>query len=163
MLSRLMWISVAGLALIVGIVVQDGDKIFGWVKDTEISAKAEGAIEDRVAHAIDRSFDEMQVTGSDGQEIDVPAETKRAMADAVARLVKAETDYAMARIGDDSEREVRAARAERVRARAEVERLKTEFEKLERAEDSEKDVLREQIRREVREDVRTSVREAVGS
>ena len=65
--------------------LQDGGWSFGWGDDAEISVKAERTIEDKVEHAIDRSFDKMEVIGSDGQEIEVPAETKRAMADAVGR------------------------------------------------------------------------------
>lgn len=162
MLSRILWISVAGLALIIGIAVQDGDKILGWVEDTEMSATAEGTVEDRVDRAIDRSFDKMDVTGSDGREIDVPAETKRAMAAAVAQLVKAETDFAMARVGDASDEEIQSAQARRTAARAEVERLKDQIEKLDRASDSERQVLREQIKREIQQDVRATVRESVG-
>lgn len=161
MLSRIMWISVAGLALIIGIAVQDGDKILGWVEDTEMSATSEGSVENRVDRAIDRSFDKMDVTGSDGREIDVPAETKRAMATAVAQLVKAETDFAMARVADASDKEIQSAQARRTAARAEVERLKEQIEKLDRASDSERQVLREQIKREIQQDVRATVRETV--
>lgn len=157
-----MWISVAGLALIIGIAVQDGDKILGWVEDTEMSARAEGTVEERVDRAIDRSFDKMEVTGSDGREIDVPAEAKRAIAAAVAQMVKAETDFAMVRVGDASDEEIQLAQARRTAARAEVERLKDQIEKLDRASDSERQVLREQIKREVQEDVRATIRESVG-
>ena len=129
----------------------------------EMSVKAERTIEDKVDRAIDRSFDKMQVTGSDGQEMEVPAEAKRAMADAVGRLVKAETDLAIARVGDGSDEEIKAARANREKARADVDRLKEQFEKLDRAASSDNAVLREQIRREIREDIRASVQESVGS
>lgn len=163
MLSRILWVSVAGLALIVGIALQDGDRILGWIEDTEISAKAEGAITDRVEHAVERSVDKMEVVGSDGQEIEVPAEAKRAMADAVAQLVKAEAELAIARVGDGSDEEMQVARTRRDEARAEIDRLKVQFEKLERASRSENDALREQIRREIREDIRASVQESVAS
>ena len=83
MLSRIMWISVAGIALIAGIAMQDGDWIFGSNDRTEISSKADRTVEARVDRAIERSFDKMQVTDGDGREIDVPARTKRALADAV--------------------------------------------------------------------------------
>lgn len=163
MLSRIMWISVAGIALIAGIAMQDGDWMFGWNDRTEISSKADRTVEARVDRAIERSFDKMQVTDGDGREIDVPARTKRALADAVGRLVKAETQLALARIGEDDEDEMRAARAERDRARADVDRLKTQIEEFERASQGDNDALREEIRREVQEDVRETVRDAVRS
>lgn len=155
MLSRIFWIGLAGIALIGGMVLQNG--IF-WDDDTEISSKTERTIEDKVDRAIDRSFDKMTVMGSDGEEVDVPAETKRAMASAVAELVKAETDLAVARVGEDDEEAVKAARARREKARAEVDRLEAEIRKLDRATDSDRDAIREQIKREVQEDVREAVR-----
>ena len=162
MLSRIFWISLAGIALIGGMILQDGGSIFSWGDQREISAKAERTIEERVDHAIDRSFDKMEVRGSDGSEIDVPAETKRAMATAVAELVKAEADLAVAKIGESSDEEMKAARARREKARANVDRLETQIRKLDRASPSERDALREQIKRDVQEDVRTTVRESVG-
>ena len=162
MLSRIFWISLAGIALIGGMILQDGGSIFSWGDHREISAKAERTIEERVDHAIDRSFDKMEVMGSDGSEIDVPAETKRAMATAVAELVKAEADLAVAKIGESTDEEMKVARARREKARANVDRLETQIKNLDRASPSERDALREQIKRDVQEDVRTTVRESVG-
>jgi hypothetical protein len=163
MLSRLFWIGLAGLALIGGMILQDGGGIFSWGDHQEVSAKAERAIEERVEHAIDRSFDKMQVTGSDGREIEVPAEAKRAMADAVGRLVKAEANLAIARAGDSSDEEIAVVRTQRDKARAEVDRLEAQIRGYDRAASSETDALREQIRREIREDIRATVRESVQS
>ena len=163
MLSRIFWIGLAGIALIGGMILQSDGGIFSWGDHREISAKVDESIEDRVDRAIDRSFDKMTVTRIDGEEVDVPAETKRAMAAAVGELVKAETDYAMVKVGDASDDEMKAAQARRVKARAEVERLEVEIKKLERMSSSERDALREQIKREVQEDVSASVKEAVGS
>ena len=75
MLSRIFWISFAGIALIAGMALQDGG-IFSLADRTPDHAKAEQTIEARIETAIDRSFDKMHVTGSDGEEIDVPATTK---------------------------------------------------------------------------------------
>ena len=162
MLSRIFWISVAGFALIAGIAVQDGD-FLSWDDHDEVSARSERSIEERVDRAIDRSFDKMQVEGPDGREVDVPAETKRALAAAVGELVKAEADFAMARVGEDDEEEMQAASARRDRARAEINRLKAEIKKLEQtARTDDSNALRDQIRREVREDIRESVRDSVG-
>ena len=144
-------------------ILQDGGSIFSWGDHRDISAKTERSIEDRIDHAIDRSFDKMEVRNGDGHEIDVPAETKRAMASAVAELVKAETDLAVAKVSESSAEELNAARARREKARANVDRLEDQIRSLERASPSERDALREQIRREVQEDVSASVRESVRS
>jgi uncharacterized protein with von Willebrand factor type A (vWA) domain len=163
MLSRIFWIGLAGLALIGGMILQGGGSIFSWGDHREISAKVEGSIEDRVDRAIDRSFDKMQVQGSDGREVDVPAETKRAMAGAVAELVKAEADLAVAKVSEGSEEELNAARARREKARAEVDRLEEQLRRIDRASPGDREALREQIKREVQEDIRATVRESVGS
>jgi hypothetical protein len=162
MLSRIFWISVAGIALIAGIALQDGSRIISWDHD-EPSAHRERSIDGRVDRAIDRSFDKMQVEGPDGEEIEVPAKTKRAMAEAVGRLVKAEAGLAMARIGEDDEEAMQAAGARRDQARADIDRLKAEIKDFERAAQSENEALREQIRSEIRAEVRDSVRDAVGN
>ena len=162
MLSRIMWISVAGLALVAGMALQN-DWAFDWTDDTEVSERAARTVEERVDRVIDRSFENMQVHGSDGEEIDVPAKTKRALADAVTRLVKAETDIALAKVGDDDTAAIAEASVRRDLARADVERLKVEIKNFERAAQSEHDAVQEQIEREIREDVRASVREAVRS
>jgi hypothetical protein len=162
MLSRIFWISVAGIALIAGMAVQ-GDSIFGWGDRVHSDRHRERAIEARVERAIEGGFEEMHVVGSDGREVDVPAKTKQAMAKAVGELVKAEAHLAVTRIGDDDDddEELQAAQARRDRARAEIDRLKVEMKEFERAAQGDNDALREQIRREIREDVRASVREAV--
>lgn len=163
MLSRIFWIGIAGMALIGGMFLQSGDSIFSWGDKPEISVHTERTIEEKVDRAINRSFDKMTVTRVDGHEVDVPAETKRAMAAAVGELVKAETNLAMVRVGDGSDEELAAARARSEKARAEVDRLEAEIKKLERMSSSERDALREKIKREMQEDVRDSVTEAVGS
>ena len=157
MLSRIFWISVAGIALVAGMIVQDG--IFGW-HDKAHALKADHA-ESRIDQAIDRSFDKMEVTAPDGRQVDLPAETKRELAGAVSRLVKAEADLAMLRIGDGSEGEIEAARERIADARADIERVKAQIKSAEQAAKVEHDALREQIQREVRDDVWTAVREAV--
>ena len=162
MLSRIFWVSAAGIALVVGMVVQ-GDWGIDWTSDREVTERTARSVEEKVDRAIDASFDKMTVVQKDGREIDVPAETKRAMAAAVGELVKAETDLAMARIGDDDDKAIDAATARRDRARAEVDRMKDEIEALEQVSQGDRDALREQIRREVKEDVRETVRESVRS
>ena len=126
MLSRIFWVGVAGIALIAGMALQDGPRIISWDHDEPPVHKA-SSIDEKVDRALDRSFDKMHVTDADGEEIDVPAKTKRAMADAVGRLVKAEADLAMARIGEDDQEAMKAASARRDKARADIDRLKAEI------------------------------------
>ena len=158
MLSRIFWVGLAGIAMITGMALQDGDWIFGSDRERHISARTERAIERSVERAVDGSFEGMQVVGSDGREIDVPRETKRAMAEAVGRLIKSETDLAMLKIGDESAEELRAATARRDQARADVDRLKAEIDGQGEAARLEQDAVREQIREEIRESVRDAVR-----
>lgn len=161
MLSRIIWISVAGIALLAGIALQDGGKIFSWADDhAGTSVKTEQAITDSVDRAVKGSFDKMTITGADGEEIDVSPETKRALAEAVGRLVKAETSLAMLRVRDASEEERKAAEARRTQARADVDRLKAEIKRHDQAAMLESEAITEQIRREVREDVRAEIRDA---
>ena len=82
------------------------------------------------------------------------------MTDAVADLVKAEAALAAAQIGDeDDPAEVAGARAQRDRARAEVERIKAEPEARDaaRAVDDGSQAARDAIREQVRSQVRTEV------
>jgi hypothetical protein len=159
MASRIFWFVVAGLALVGGIIMQDGGGIFRWGDHrTDVSTKAERTIEARVDRAIDHSFDKMQVVTSDGREIDVPAETKRALAEAVGRLVKAETDLAILRIRDGNDAEIEAANARRDRARADVETLKVRIERQKELSAVDRDAIGDQIREDVRETVREAVR-----
>jgi hypothetical protein len=160
MLSRIFWVGLAGIALLTGMILQNGDDMLSWTGYRDLSATAELAAEAKVDRALDRSFDRMSVVGADGQEIDVPAQTKRALARAVGELIKAETNLALIRIGDESDRELRSANARRDRARAEVDRLKAEIERQDQS-PQDRDRLREQIRTEIQEDIQATVRDAV--
>lgn len=161
MLSRIFWVGITGIALIVGMVLQDGDSILSWHDHRDVSPDRDRAIEAKVDRAIEDSFDKGQLAGPDGLEIDLPAETKRAMAQAVGELVKAEAEVAVARVGEEDEGAVREATARRDRARQEVDRLKAEIKGYERTAQRENDALREQVRREVKEEVRETVRDAI--
>jgi predicted GTPase len=159
MLSRIFWIGLAGLALLGGIAMQNGHGIISWDDhDGDRSQSIEQKIEARVDRAIDRSFDKMDVVDSDGKEIDVPPETKRALADAVGQLVKAETDLAMLRIRDGSDKDIDEAQARRDQAKANIDRLKDQIEARKELTEDSRDALREQIRAEVRETVRDAVK-----
>lgn len=159
MAGRIFWIGVAGAALVTGMVVQDGDEFMALADESEVSTRVDRRIDRTVDRAVDRSVAKMQIADSDGREIDVPAESKQAFADAVGRLVKAEADYAVLRVRDGNRQERAAARARRDHARAEVETLKDAIKQHEQG----RDEVREQIRRNVRDDVRETVRDAVRS
>jgi hypothetical protein len=157
MLSRIFWISLAVIALVAGMAVQERSWLFSWGEDGAIDR----SIESRIDRAVDRSVDGMEVIGSDGKEIAVPAETKRALAAAIRALVAAEAELALARVRDEGDSAVKAATARRDSARAEVERLKIEVERSERLAQSEEDVVRGQVQQKIRDDLRETVRDAV--
>jgi hypothetical protein len=83
MLSRIFWVGIAGIALVIGMVLQDGSRIFSMAAESESMDGVERSIEASVDRAIDGSLDGMQVMDGDGNEIDVPPETKRALGEAV--------------------------------------------------------------------------------
>ena len=157
MLSRIFWIGLAALALLGGIAWQSDRSFFSW-EDADHGRSLEQKIEARVDRAIDSSFDHMEVVDLDGQEIDVPPETKRAMGEAVGRLVKAETDLAMLRIRNGNDKDEYEAKARRDRAKGDIDKLKDQIEERKQLTENSRDVLREQIRANVRATVREAVR-----
>jgi hypothetical protein len=157
--SRLFWIFLAGIAIVAGFALQQRDILFAWGSD---SATDRG-IEARIDRGIDRSLSRMDVVGPDGKTIDVAPETKRALADAVGRLVSAETHLVLAKVRHASESELRQATLNRDSARAEVERLKDRIDREKQLSGRDRAVVREQIRQQVRDDIRESIRSAVRS
>jgi len=163
MASRIFWVLLAGLAIVTGMVLQDGDRMFSWGNHREISTSTERTIEARVERAVERSIDEVPVVRVDGRAVEVTAETRRALGDAVGRLVKAEADLAVLKIRDGSEEETQAATIRRDQARTEVETVKAQIERQDRLAERDGNAIRDEIRREVREDVRDTVRDAAGN
>jgi hypothetical protein len=157
--SRLFWIFLAGIAIVAGFALQQRDILFAWGSDSA----TERGIEARIDRGIDRSLSRMDVVGSDGKTIDVAPETKRALADAVGRLVSAETHLVLAKVRHASETELRQATLSRDSARAEVERLKDRIDREKQLSGRDRAVVREQIRQQVRDDIRESIRSAVRS
>jgi hypothetical protein len=157
MLSRIFWIGIAGIALIAGIIVQDGRGILSWGDDHHVSTKVDRAIEARV----ERSVDKMQIVDSGGREIELSRETKREFGHAIGRLVKAEANLAVLGVRDASDEEIQAATVRRDKARTEVETLKARIEQQKQVSARDRDALREQIRQEIRDDVHSAVRDAV--
>ena len=158
MLSRIFWIGIAGIALVGGMILQGGHGIISWGDDADHARSVTHQIETKVDAAIDHSFDKMTTVTVDGKEVDVSPETKRALAGAVAELVKAETDLAFLRVRDSSDGEVAAAQARRDRAKADVDALQASIEQRKEVTDGQADAIREQIRADVRDTVRDAVR-----
>ena len=158
MLSRIFWVGLAGMALLAGIIIQDGDWLFGWNDRHDMSVATERQIEASVERAIEGGVARMQVVDSDGKEVDVAAQDKRALVDAIGRLVEAETALAMIKIRDGSDGERQAAQARRDRARAEVEALEGKIERQRQATRADRDAVRDQVRDEIRESIRDVVR-----
>ncbi len=160
MASRIFWIGIAGLALVIGMVLQDGPHMWSWAADTGVSASTHKVIESKVDEAIDRSFDKIDTVESDGREIPLSPEMKRAMAAAVGEFVKAETDYAMTKATDGSEKAIEAARARRDSARAEVDRIKAAIKGQDEPAAAGQKAVQESVRAQVREDIRASIKDA---
>ena len=161
MLSRIFWVGIAGIALVIGMVLQDGSRIFSMAAESESMDGVERSIEASVDRAIDGSLDGMQVMDGDGNEIDVPPETKRALGEAVGRLVKAKADIAILKMCDANAGEIAAAEARSAQARADVDRLKAQIKGQGQAARAEQDALAGQIERDVRESVRDDIRSEI--
>jgi hypothetical protein len=95
--------------------------------------------------------------------LDLSPETKRALASAVGRLVKAEANLALLGIGDADDKEMAAAQQRRDQARTEVETLKAEIDRQRQASQSQSALVEQRIRDQVREQVREEIRDAVGN
>jgi len=161
MAGRVFWFAISGAALLTGMVLQDGGRIFSWADDhTDVSIRTQQAIERGVERAVDRSIVRMDVVGADGREIAVSPDTKRAFADAVGRLAKAESSLAMLKIRDAADDEIGAATNRRDRAKSEVDRLKAEM-RGERTAVAEDAADRQQLQSEIQQEVRDSIRDAV--
>ena len=158
MASRIFWFMIAGFALIGGMVLQDGGTIFSWGDTADDSRSVEQRIEARVDRAIDESVDKMEVVDSEGKEVDISAETKRALADAVSRLVKAEAELAVLQIRDGTAEQIEAATVDRDQAKTDVETLKAKIEGQKDFANEGRQPARDQIRTDVRETVRDVVR-----
>ena len=141
--------------------ILQGRVAFGWGDHGGISAKTERAIEARVERAVERSVDEVPVVRVNGREIEDSAVTRRALGDAVRRLVKAEAQLAVLGIRDAKDAEIQAASIRRDQARTEVETLKAQIEQQEDVSEADRAAIREEIRREIRDDVRDTVRDIV--
>lgn len=162
MLSRIFWVGLAGIALVTGMIIQDGPGMFSWGDRHESPARGDRQVAVFTEPGIG-GVDKIRVVSADGQEVVVTPEAKRALASAVGRLVKAEANLALLGIGDADDKEMAAAQLRRDQARTEVETLKAEIDRQRQASQSESALVEQQIRDQVREQVREEIRDAVGN
>ena len=156
MASRIFWVMIAGLALVTGMVLQDGVSIFGW--NDRVSERVERAVDRSVDRSVDRTLDRMQVVDSDGREIAADPDAKRALGEAIGRLVKAEADLAVLKVRDGAAEDIQAASTRRDQARTEVETIKAKIEQQDRVAQGDSATTRDEIRDEIRDTVRDAVR-----
>jgi hypothetical protein len=160
MASRIFWVMIAGLALVTGMVLQDGVSIFGW--NDRVSERVERAVDrsvDRtIDRTVDRTIDHMRVVDADGREIAADPDAKRALGEAVGRLVKAEADLAVLKVRDGAAQDIQAASTRRDQARTEVETIKAKIEQQDRLSQGNRDDARTQLRDDIRDTVRDAVR-----
>lgn len=165
MASRMFWIFLVAVALVAGTLFQGRDFILGWSGDSAveraIETKVENAVETQVEEAIEGSFERAQVVDSDGRTMQVAAETRHELGNAVSRLVSAETELALMRVRGASDGAEAAARARRDAAKADVEQLKAEIKRQDASSTPDRDLIRQQVQEDVRSTVRETVRSAV--
>lgn len=155
MLSRIFWIALAGVALIGGIIYQNGSLIdlghSDLVREQAIEAKIGRTVENHLA-------DHVTVVTADGHDVTVPRETKKALGEAVSELVAAKAELAILRARNADTAEIQAVERRSEQARARVERLKEDIDEQKRLSHGDRDAIRTQIREDVREAVRGSLR-----
>ena len=133
MLSRILWIGLAVVALIAGLAYQNRFLI--------------GFDHDRIA-------DHVGVVAADGRKIEVPRETKQAMAAAVRSFVSAKTELALLRARDADPQDIRAAEQRSEAARARIEKVKADIDRQRDLPQGDRDALRALIQHEVHQSVR---------
>ena len=154
MLSRILWAGAAGLALLTGMMLQNGASFFPWRHQSEVTASTEQVLEARIEKTIDRTFHKTDVVTVDGREIHVSRAQKDAMANAIGRLAKADAQLVALKIRNAAPEELAAAKAERDQANTEVAQIQSGMSVQGDAQQATRDAIRERIQAEIRDDVR---------
>ena len=157
MLSRTLWLGLAGIALVTGIVLQDGKRLFSWTDPQDVGATTEHRIKAGVERAVEVGVDKVPIVVIDARKTDVPPETRRALNDAVGKLVKAEAELALLSVREAGGEARQAAEARRDQAKAEVDTLMAQIERQKDVTDVERVAIREEVRNEIRDAVRDAV------
>ena len=156
MAGRFAYFLIAGGAIVGGMFYQ-GDLNFDGDRGKHAVRHAFSHGDDReVDRIVDRAADKMVVRGEDGQPVETDPATKRALAAAVAELVRAEGSLITAKLDEDMPAAAIAqAEQRRDAAQQAVERIAEDAKTETRAS---RDALRQNIRDEIREEVRAVVR-----
>ena len=159
-MGRFGYFMVAGAAIVTGMVVQ-GDIDFGsdhggHGRTVEFRSDGDGDIDRAVDRIVDRATDRIEIRGDDGEAVVADAATKRALAHAVAELVRAESSLVALKMDDDIPAAVlKQAEQRRDSAKQAVERIAHDAKAGSRGD---RDALRQNIRDQVRDDVRSAAR-----
>jgi hypothetical protein len=156
MAGRLAYFLVGGAAIVTGMVVQGdvdlGSDHVGHDRIVRISSGSDGEIDRTVDRIVDRATDKIEIDGDDGQAVATDPATKRALAEAVKELVRAEGSLIAARMDDDMPATaIKQAEQRRDLAKQAVDRIANDAKAESRGN---RDALRQKIRDEVRAAVR---------
>ncbi len=164
MAGRFVHFLVAGAAIVAGMAVQGDIDLGMHPDDREIDRRVDriiGREVDRTAdrtvdRIVDRATDKIEIRGRDGETVEADPATRRALAAAVAELVRAEGSLAVAKVGDNMpETVIEQAEQRRNLARKAVERIADDARAEARRE---RDARPQKVRDEVRDAVRSAVR-----
>lgn len=152
MAGRFGYFLVGAAAIFTGMVVQ-GDVHLGSGHQRIVRVSGPDREIDRaVDRIVDRATDKIEIDGDDGQPVAADPATKRALADAVKELVRAEGSLIAARMDDNTPgAAIRQAEQRRDLAKQAVERIANDAKAESRGN-------REALRQDIRDEVRAAVR-----
>lgn len=156
MAGRLAYFLVGGAAIFTGMIVQ-GHIDFGSNHEAhdrivKVGSGGDGEIDRTVDRIVDRATDKIEIDGDDGQAVATDPATKRALAEAIKELVRAEGSLIAARMDDDMPAAaIKQAEQRRDLAKQAVDRIAADAKAESRGN---RDALRQNIRDEVRDAVR---------
>ena len=156
MAGRFAYMLIAGGAVVGGMIFQGDIDLFGDSDQRVASQVTVDRDEDAVDRVIDRVADKMVVVDGDGETADIDPATKRALAEAVAELVRAEGSLIAAKLDDDMpDAAIKQAEQRRDLAKQAVDRLADNAKAETRGN---RDALKQNMRDEVRDGAREAVR-----
>src|SRR6478672_2661457 len=106
MARRFAYFLVGAAAIVTGMIVQGdidlGSHHEGHDRIVKVSSGGDGEIDRTIDRIIDRATDKIEIDGDDGRAVATDPATKRALAEAVKELVRAEGSLIAARMDDDT-------------------------------------------------------------
>ena len=151
MLSRILWIGLAVLALVGGIIYQSGAIHALRHSDGSHGHLIASVVESGVA-------DHMTVINANGEKVDLPREQKQELASALGEFAAAKADLALLRARNADANEIAAAEQRSERARAQVHKVRDQIHGVEDRGAVDRDALRTNAQDSVRQAVRDSIR-----